>query len=182
MNTATAPSKQIDIKTIGTILIIIAAVVVMIILLKNVSKIFNLFGKGADAASQGLGLSNSDDKKFVNAVYASQDSPLFSNDFDKMQRNAPPNSPLKTVADMHTYIEKLKDARGMFTDDDAGAVGVFDNFSTQFMVAWFAKRFQIETGSDLFTWLRKDDTLFAQGFAAGTVASIIRKVNALPKY
>jgi hypothetical protein len=175
-------TKLPDAKTIATILVALAVVVVLIILVKNIGKIFNLFGKGADEASKGLGLSNSDDKQFVNKVYASQDSPLFSNDFDKLQKNAPVGSALLTTATIHTLINKLKDARGTFTDDDADAVGLFDNFRTQFMVAWFAKRFQVETGSDLFTWLRKDDTLFAQGFAAGTVAAIIRKVNALPKY
>jgi len=182
MTTAATNDKLGNVKNIATVLVVLAVLVVLIVVVKNLAKIFNLFGKGADAAEQGLGLANSDDKKFVNQVFASQNSPLFSNDFDKMQPNAPANSPLKTVAEMHTYIEKLLDARGFLTDDDAAAVGVFDNFSTQFMVAWFAKRFQVETGNDLFSWLRKDDTLFAQGFAAGTVASIIRKVNALRKY
>jgi hypothetical protein len=174
MSTATA-NKQIDMKGALTVLVSIAVLVVLIIIVKNIS---NLFKSG----SEGLGLTNSDTKQFVNQVYASQDSPLFSNEFDKMQPKAPNNAPLKTVAEMHTYIEQLKDARGFLFDDDSAAVGVFDNFSTQFMVAWFAKRFQVETGNDLFTWMRKEDTLFSQGFAAGTVNAIIKKVNALPRY
>lgn len=175
MTTAAVNTNKFDTKGAVNILVMLAVLVVLVIIVKNISKLFK-------SGSEGLGITNSDTKQYVNQVYASQDSPLFSNEFDKMQPKAPANAPLKTVAQMHDYINQLQDARGFLFDDDSAAVGVFDNFSTQFMVAWFAKRFQVETGHDLFTWMRKEDTLFAQGFAAGTVNAIIKKVNALPTY
>ena len=166
-------------KSIVLLIVIIAIAVLVFVFAKDIGKIFHGLFKGT---SEGLGLESSDDRKSVDASYEGGKSPLFSYTFDKMQKVAPANSPGLTVAQVHDLIEKLKSYRGIFFDEGEKAVGLFASLGTQYKVAWFAKRFQIETGSDLFTWLRKSNTLFAQGFNAQIVNDIINTVNHLPVY
>jgi hypothetical protein len=166
-------------KGIVTLIVIIAIAVLVFVFAKDIAKIFGGLFKGT---SEGLGLSNSSDKTNVNNQYSGGSSPLFSYSFDQMAKQAPAGSPLLTVAQVHDLINKLESYRGILFDDGEKAVGLFASLGTQYKVAWFAKRFQIENGSDLFTWLRKSDTLFSQGFSASIVNDIINVVSKLPVY
>jgi hypothetical protein len=139
--------------------------------------------KGASqAVSTGLGLTDSEARQLEDATYATGNYPLFSNAFDRMVAAAPVGSPLMKVADLQPLISMLVLARGILFEDSQMAITVFHSFKTQLEVAWFAKNFQAANGSDLFTWMRKEDTLFSQGFASSTVATIITYINSLPLY
>lgn len=171
-------------------ILILAVVVVFFKRIKNfIGSFFDIFDKGAEAGksivttvTESLGLTTSSDKALVNEQYDSGLSPLSSSSFSVMQAKAPASAQLHSVGWMDPYISKLWDAMGFFFDEDDDAISVFGVFSTQYQVAYFAKRFNDVKGKDLFYWMRKSDTLFAQGFKAATVAEIVRKVNALPKY
>lgn len=155
--------------------IAIAVIVLVIIIAKNIGNFFK-------AGAQGLGLSNSDDKTDVNKVYNSGKSPLFSYTFPLMQAKAPAGAALLTVAQTASLVALLQTYRGILFDDGEKAVGLFAGLGTQFKVAWFAYQFQKQTGNELFNWIRKSDTLFAQGFNAQIVDDIIKTVAALPLY
>lgn len=168
----------------GKDIAVIATVIIVVVLIAYIAlKFGKLFGGLIKGAGVGLGVQNSDDKANVNSVYDSGNSPLFSYTFPKMQ--ADPRSkgaPLLTVAQIDVLIAKLQSYRGTFFDDGEKAVGLFAGLGTKFKVAWFAYRFQIRTGNELFNWLRKSDTLFAQGFNAQIVNDIIKTVDALPTF
>lgn len=166
-------------KSIVLLIVIIAIAVLVFVFAKDIGKIFHGLFKGV---GEGLGVESSGERQNVDEVYASGKSPLFSYTFDKMQKVAPAGSPLLTTQQIHSLIQKLESYRGVLFDDGEKAVGLFSSLGTQFKVAWFAKRFQIENGSDLFTWLRKSNTLFAQGFNAQIVEDILNVVNHLPVY
>ena len=161
------------------IIVVIAIAILVFVFAKDIGKIFHGLFKGV---GEGLGVESSSERQTVDEVYKSGKSPLFSYTFDKMQPVAPAGSPLLTTAQVHSLIKKLESYRGVLYDEGEKAVGLFSSLGTQFKVAWFAKRFQIENGSDLFTWLRKSNTLFAQGFNAQIVDDILNVVNHLPVY
>lgn len=167
-------------------IVIIAAIVIAIIILVPVIKSLANIGKGVGetVGTDILGVVNSDEKAAVNKIYNSGISPLFSNYFTVMQAKAPANAwmGLNSVDTNKKLADKLTDSIGYLFDDDDKAIAVFDNFPTQYAVAFFAKVFKDYKGSDLFYTIRKSDKLFAQGLKAETVYSILRKVQALPKY
>ena len=172
-----APSTEQS-KNLVTFAIAIAIIILVIVFAKNIGKLFK-------SAAQGLGLTSSEEKTNVNEAFfdTKANSPLSSSTFDKMQKVAPVGSPLLTVSVVHALIQKLLSYRGIFTDSDEKIVGLFTGgFQTQFQVAWFAKRFYIETGSDLFDWMRKNDSLFSQGLAASTVNKVLTAVERKPKW
>lgn len=165
-------------KALVTFAIAIAIIILIIVFAKNIKSLFKQVGTG-------LGLTSSEEKENVNEAFfdTKANSPLSSSTFDKMQKVAPVGSPLLTVSVVHALIQKLLSYRGIFTDDDEKVVGLFTGgFNTQFQVAWFAKRFYIETGSDLFDWMRKNDALFSQGLAASTVNKVLIAVSRKPKW
>lgn len=155
--------------------LIIGGVVVLYPLIKSLVS-------GATTVTQDFGLSSSPDRLTEDQAYATGYYPLFSNYFDKVQPNAPDGAALFTVADNENLADQLINARGILFETSSQAIAVFQNFTSQFEVSFFAKVFQQYTGNDLFTWMRKDNSLFAQGFAASTMATIINYINSLPKF
>lgn len=137
---------------------------------------------GHDVATA-LGLSDSDARKYEDQVYNSGVSPLFSYTLAKLIPGNPNigawyfNPP-----DYSGLVAKLEDARGYLFEDTDKALEVFQTFKSQFQVADFAAQFQDIVGQDLFYYIRKSDTAFAQGFKSQTVAAIIQMVNRLPVY
>src|SRR5437762_9936104 len=97
----TVQGKSIDTKATITIILVIGIVVVGYVLIKHLTKIVSGAGKGIEdagaAVGTGLGLENSDDKKYVNKLFQSGNYPLFSNYFDKIAP-LPTNSKLFKVS------------------------------------------------------------------------------------
>lgn len=154
---------------------IVAAVLLLKTVVHWVKGFFNTTGNA-------LGITNSKEKDLVNHDYDSGSSFLSSDTFLKWKKHEPDGTPLITVAEAKQLVKRLKSYMGYFFDDDSKAVALFAQLPTQYCVAWFAYQFQLETGKDLFYWMRKSDTLFAQGFSAGTVSHIINLVKAKPQF
>lgn len=151
-------------------------------------EIYKIIKAGEDAAqsaAQMLGLSDSDARKLEDQVYNSGVSPLFSYTLDKLIPGAPQsliNAWYWNPPDYSALVGKLRDARGYLFEDTDKALEVFQTFKSQFQVADFAAQFQDIVGQDLFYYIRKSDTAFAQGFKSQTVAAIIQMVSKLPVY
>lgn len=139
--------------------------------------LFDNFIDGLKSIFNGLGLGTSKEEEEGNAEVSNPNSPWSPNFY----KSAPAGSLLLSNAVCHERIEALKDCFGMFSDDEDKAIGILKQFKTQSQVSYFAERFYIEEGSDLATWLWKDnwpdDRLSASEFK--TINDYVHK---LPKY
>lgn len=74
-------------------------------------------------------------------------------DFEEFLSGMPQGALLLTTAKADEKAEQIYDAMGFFNDDEEEVYGVFRSLKTQSQIAWVAKRFFIQYGQDLYSFL-----------------------------
>ncbi len=82
------------------------------------------------------------------------------------------------------YSEKIYDALGYFTDDEAAILGVFRSLKTQSQVSYLSDSFYQRYNISLLDFLQRGKNQYnpASGLNSEELNTIIQIVNNLPKY
>ena len=98
-------------------------------------------------------------------------------------QKGPAGTKLLTVAYTTQLADRIYNALGYFSDDEAAVISVFRLMKTKSQVSWLSDIFQKKYQTDLFDFLRKGKGVMPEaGLNTSELSEIISIVNKLPNY